>query len=153
MSTWSICFLSLFGTALPPAFQVKEIAVRALPGIVLVADTHVFWKGSVGTVVMFLEDQILGDGKEAAGTAKEDGDLDPDPQFVPLFGVALVRVGFHELLLVGDAGADLCNGLGLHFGLGPELGNGLDGSSGTGGTGSGGQRHASAGQALCQRCT
>ncbi|VEU43090.1 unnamed protein product [Pseudo-nitzschia multistriata] len=112
--------------ALLPAVQVEKGALVALPGKLLGADGHVVREGSLGPVVVLLDGQVLGDHREAAGDADDDGDPDPGPELGPLLVVGLVGVGRQDLLLVGDPGPDLLDGLGLHLGLRPGLGDRLD---------------------------
>jgi len=77
-------------------------------------------------VVVFLDDPVLGHHQEGTGTANKERDLDPQPQLVPFLVVGFVGIGRHDLLLVGDSRPDLFDGLGLHLGLGTDLGDGLD---------------------------
>jgi hypothetical protein len=131
-NNWGPSFL--LGTALRPAVAVQEVTVTALPGEFLAADLHVLREGSVGTVVVLLDEHVLADPEDHDGAANEDGDLDPRPEFLPLLGVGLVGLGRHQFLLVGDPRPDLVDGLALHLGFGSQPGDGLDGpASGCGG--------------------
>lgn len=128
---------------------MEEIALTALPGEFLLTDSHVFRKGTLGTVVVLLNDKILEDTKDDAGSTEKDGNLDPGPQFGPFFGMRFVGVGCHDFFLVGNTGADLGNGLLFHLLFSTQPRNGNDRSAGSllAASGHGGDR-ASAGEAL-----
>ena len=117
---------SLFSAALLPAIAIEDITLATLPGEFLVADSHVFGQWSLRAVVVFQDDHILGNGTNADGSADENGNLDPSPQFTPFFVERLVRVEFRQLLLVGNTSPDLSHGLAFHFLDGTQSRNGSD---------------------------
>ena len=121
-----LLWLRLFGAARPPAIQVKECALIAFPREFLGPDRHVFGHGTIGTMVVFLDEPVLDHHHKAPGSGDKDGHFDPQPQLGPFFVVRLVGISRHDLLLVGDSCPDLFDGLGLHLGLGTDLGDGLD---------------------------
>jgi hypothetical protein len=139
-------FSSLFSTALRPAIAIENVTLATLPGEFLVADSHVFGQGSVRAVLVFQDDEILGNGTNTDGSADENGNLDPSPQFTPFFLQRLVRVEFRQLLLVGNTSADLSHGFAFHFFNGTQSRNGSNRSTGT--THSGGGDSASAGDSF-----
>ena len=112
MSSLASC---LFCTALLPAIQIKKITLSTFPREFLGADTHVFWKGSMRTVLVHFEEGILHQSKNDDWSTNKDGNLDPVPQFSPFFGMGLVGAGGHDFSLVGQTSTDLSNGFGFHF--------------------------------------
>ena len=138
------CFLArlctlggLLGPALLPALAVEKLAVGALPGELLVADAHVVGLRSGLAVVVSDEEHVLEDGQDADGGGNEQGDLDPLPHLVELLGLGLVGL-VHDVLLAGDPGLDLGQGLLLHLGLAAHPGDGLGRSAGADAGGGGG---------------
>ena len=118
--------LGFLGAAFLPTMEVEQVALIAFPWEFLAADTHVFRKGSFGTVLMFYHNLILQNHEEAKGAANVNRDLDPVPHFVPFFLERFVGIGFCQFLLVRKAGPDLCDGFSLHLFLSAQPWDGAD---------------------------
>jgi hypothetical protein len=156
------CLRSLLGAAFLPTVQIKQGALVAFPREFLGTNIHVFGKGTIGTVVVLLDERVFAHHQKTAGAGDKDGNLDPQPQFGPFLVVGLVGIGRHDFLLVGDSRPDLFDGLGLHLGLGTNLGDGLNrtelggardaGAAGGGHCGASAERQgASEASGCCQR--
>lgn len=88
---------------------------------------------------MLHEEHILHNGKHTDRSCDDSRNLDPLPHLLDFLGLGFVS-GVHDLLLATDAGAEMGDGLGFHFGGGAEFGDSLVGSAlGDGGAGASGR--------------
>jgi len=84
------------------------------------------------------EEHILQNGKHTHRSRDNGRNLDPLPHLLDFLSLGFVS-GVHDLFLATDAGAEVGNGLGFHFGGGAEFGDGLVRSAlGDGGAGASG---------------
>ena len=136
-------FLGSFCSTFLPTFQIKERALVTAPGEFLRTDIHVFGEGSGGFVMMFFDDGILEKHGDTTGDHHIERNFNPRPQFLPFLVVRFVWIGRQDFLLIRDPCTDLINHFRFHFGFGPDLRYGLDGSCPCGSEGGDGTTAAS----------
>jgi len=73
---------------------------------------------------MLIKDHGIQKAQDADRDGDIKGDIDPSPHFGHIFFVTM-RLRLGQLLLVIDTCTNLFNGFLLHFGLGPQVGDGL----------------------------
>lgn len=86
----------------------------------------------MGTMNVIHQEDILQHRKNTNGSSHHSRNLDPLPHLLNFLLGRMFR-GIHDFFLATDTGSELGDGLGFHFGLGSETGDGLIGSALDGG--------------------
>jgi hypothetical protein len=108
----------LFSAALLPAFAIKEITFATLPWKFLVSNRHILWERTVESMRMFIKNERIHARQSANRQSNPKSNVQPTPHLVHI--IVSVSLRRQELFLIGDASANLFNGLRLHFRFRPH---------------------------------